>query len=137
MIRQRFYIAQYDWHVTAYYAITKYNIGEILYNLKCIGCDGDFMEEAYINLSENKLNSGLTYSNYFLRETVKVVAMADSAKQFHRCLIHEIRHLQSHIATTYNLNEKGEQVCYLMDDIIEQVHDTTAHLICNCCRNKH
>lgn len=137
MIRQRFHIEKYNWKVTAYYAITRYNIGEIMYNLKCIGCDGNFMRDAYINLSENKLNSGLTYSNSFLRETVMVVALASSAKQFHRALMHEMRHSQSHIATAFNMNEKGEGVCYLLDDIVGLTHDETAPLICNCCRTKH
>lgn len=137
MIRQRFHIDKYNWNVTAYYAITKYNIGEIMYNLKCIGCDGDFMRDAYINLSENKLNSGLTYSNSFLRETVMVVALASSAKQFHRALMHEIRHMQSHIATAFNIDEKSEEVCYLLDDIVGMIHDDIAPLICNCCRTKH
>lgn len=136
MIRQRFHIDSYDWNVTAYYAITRYNIGEILYNLKCIGCDGDFIKKAYINLSENKLNSGLTYSNYFARETVLVVALSSSAKQFHRALVHEMRHSQSHIATVLNMDEKEEGVCYLLDDIVGLTHDETAPLICNCCRTK-
>lgn len=105
-------------------------------NLKRIGCDGEYMRSAYINLSENKLNSGLTYTSYIMRETVLVVALSSSAKEFHKALMHEIRHLQSHIATAYNIDEKSEEVCYLLDDIVGLTHDTIAPLICNCCRSK-
>ncbi len=136
MIVQRYYIKEYDWTVTAYYAVTRYYIDDIMLNLRRIDCEGDFLRQAYRNLKENRLNSGLTYSNYHKRETVKVVALASSAKQFHQALMHEVRHLQSHIATAYGMNEKKEGVCYLLDDIVGQIHDTTAPLLCNCCRKK-
>ena len=136
MIRQRFLIERYYWNVTAYYAVSGYHYNEIMGSLRRIGCSGDNLRSAEKNLKENKLDSGLTYSNYAMRETVMVVALASSAKQFHRALMHEIRHLQSHIATAYNIDEKGEEVCYLLDDIVDEVHDKTASLICNCCRTK-
>lgn len=136
MIVQHYYIKEYDWEVTAYYAVTRYYIDDIIHSLRRIDCKGNTLSQARRNLKENKLNSGLTYSNYKMRETVMVVALASSAKQFHRALMHEVRHLQSHIATAYKINEKGEEVCYLLDDIVGQIHDTTAPLICNCCRKK-
>lgn len=137
MIVQQYYIERYDWVVTAYYAVTRYYIDDIILNLRRIDCDGDFLKQAYRNLRENKLNSGLTYSNYKKRETVKVVALASSAKQFHQALMHEVRHLQSHIATADRISEKGEEVCYLLDGIVGNIHDVTAPLLCNCCRKKH
>ena len=137
MIRQRFHIDRYYWNVTAYYAVTGYHFNEIMSNLRRIGCEGEDIQSACENLKANKLNSGLTYSNYMMRETVIVVALASSAEQFHRALMHEIRHLQSHIATAYNIDEKSEEVCYLLDDIVGEIHKVTAPLICECCRPKH
>ena len=137
MIRQRFHIERYYWNVTAYYAVSEYHYNEIMSSLRRIGCSGDNLSSAEKNLRENKLDSGLTYSNYAIRETVMVVALASSAKQFHRALVHEMRHSQSHIATAFNMNEKGEEVCYLLDDIVGLTHSVTSPLICNCCRSKH
>lgn len=136
MIRQRLHIDRYYWNVTAYYAVTGYHFNEIVSNLKRIGCDGEYIKTACANLKANKLNSGLTYSNYGLRETVLVVALASSAKDFHRAIMHEVRHLQSHIATAYNIDEKSEEVCYLLDDIVGEIHSVVAPLICECCRIK-
>lgn len=136
MIRQRFHIKRYYWNVTAYYAVKEYHFNEIMSNLKRIGCDGEYIKTACSNLKANKLNSGLTYSNYGLRETVLVVALASSSKDFHRALMHEVRHLQSHVATAYNIDEKGEEVCYLLDDIVGEIHSVVAPLICDCCRIK-
>lgn len=136
MIRQRFHIGRYYWNVTAYYAVTGYQYNEIMSNLERIGCSGQNLQIASENLKNNKLNTGITYSNTYMRESVMVVAVASSAEQFHRALIHEIRHLQSHIATAYNIDEKGEEVCYLLDDIVGEIHSVVAPLICNCCRTK-
>ena len=136
MIVQRFYIDKYDWVVTAYYAVTRYYVDDIMHDLEELCTECDFLDDAYKNLSENKLDSGLTYSNYRKRETILVVALASSAKDFHRALMHEVRHLQSHIATACNIDEKSEEVCYLLDDIVGEIHKTTAPLICECCRTK-
>lgn len=134
MKRQRIHIERYYWNVTAYYAVTGYHINEIMSNLGRIGCNGEYMQMAEKNLRENKLNSGLTYSNYAMRETVMVVALASSAKDFHQALMHEVRHLQSHIATAYEIDEKSEDVCYLLDNIVGEIHSVVAPLICECCR---
>lgn len=137
MIIQKFYIKKYDWSVTAYYAVSRYYVGQIMDNLERLCTEDDFLESAYRNLCENKLDSGLTYTNFREKESVLVVAIASSAKQFHRALMHEARHLQSHIATAYGIDEKGEEVCYLFDDIVGKIHKVTAPLICECCRTKH
>lgn len=134
MIRQRFHIDRYYWNVTAYYAVSGYHYNEIMGSLSRIGCSGDNLRSAEKNLKENKLDSGLTYSNYAMRETIMVVALASSAKDFHQALMHEVRHLQSHIATAYEIDEKSEEVCYLLDDIVGEIHSVVAPLICECCR---
>jgi hypothetical protein len=69
-----------------------------------------------------------------MRESVMVVAVASSAKDFHQALIHEVRHLQSQIATSYEIEEKSEEVCYPLDDIVGEIHSVVAPLICECCR---
>lgn len=137
MIIQRLYLQKYDWTITAYYAVSRYYIDKIMDNLERICSEDNYLESAYNNLKRNNLDSGLTYSNYRKKESVLVVALASSAEQFHRALMHEIRHLQSHIATVYNIDEKSEEVCYLLDDIVGEVHKVTAPLICECCRAKH
>jgi hypothetical protein len=136
MIRQRFHIERYYWNITAYYAVSGYHYNEIMGSLKRIGCRGEQLSVASENLKANTLNSGITYSNNLMRETVLVVALSSSAEDFHRALMHEIRHLQSHIATAYNIDEKSEEVCYLLDDIVGEIHNVVAPLICECCRTK-
>lgn len=132
MILHSYYIPQCDWDVTAYYAVSGYDTERIMGKLAWIGCDDYSMKKAYNNLVQNRLNSGLTYSNYFTRQSVMVVALSSSAKEYHQALMHEIRHLQSHIATTLDIDEKSEAACYLLDYIVGATHDVCSPLICGC-----
>lgn len=139
MIVQDIHIEGYSWDVRIFYAVSRYDVGQIMQALHSIGCRATHAADAYRSLQRNALDSGLTFSNYRLRRSVVVVvvvALASSAKQFHRCLIHELRHLQSHIASADNINEKSEQVCYLLDEIVGLVHDECYPLLCSCCRDK-
>lgn len=54
-----------------YYAVDTYYTEEILDNMHSIGCDGDMLRTAYENISSGNLNTGVTYSNFGTRETVK------------------------------------------------------------------
>lgn len=136
MIVQDIYIEEYAWRAKVFYAVSRYNVDEIMESLHRIGCNARFAADAYRSLCRNELNSGLTFSNFNKRCSVVVVALASSSKQFHRCLIHELRHLQSHIASTDNIDEKSEQVCYLLDSLVGYTHDFCNHLLCGCCRGK-
>lgn len=42
------------------------------------------------------------------------IGIADSKEQFINTIVHEIKHLQSHICEYYNVSEKGEQAAYLI-----------------------
>jgi len=134
MIVQDIYIDDYSWRARIFYAVTRYDVDRIMESLHGIGCRARYAAAAYRSLIRNELNSGFTFSNFNRRCSVVVVALASSSKQFHRCLVHELRHLQSHIASTDNIDEKSEQVCYLLDDLIGLTHDTCSHLLCGCCR---
>ena len=137
MVVQDIHIESCNWDARIFYAVTRYDVDAIMQALHRIGCRSQYAAEAYDNLMKNELNSGLTFSNYNRRCSVVVVALYTSAKQFHRCLTHELRHLQSHIASADGMSEKSEKVCYLLDEIVGLVHDTISPMLCECCSNKH
>ena len=136
MIVQDIHIKEYHWKARIFYAVTRYDIEEIMHSLHSIGCRAEHAKGAYKSLLRNEVGSGLTFSNYRRRHSVVVVALTSTAEQFHRCLIHELRHLQSHIASADNLDEKSEQVCYLLDELVGLTHQISAPLLCDCCREK-
>jgi hypothetical protein len=136
MIRQDIYVKQWDWTIHAFFAVTDYWVDDIMDLLWQVGCDGYTAEQAYHNLAESKMNSGLCFSSYRNRETVMVIAKTTSAAQFFNSFLHEMCHLQSHVCDVYHLNPKGEDIAYFTGDVAMQLYPKIEHLLCDCCRSK-
>ena len=136
MIRQKIYIDKYDWTAYVYYAVDQYYTDEITDLLCEIGCHGDNLLDAAQNLSESKLDSGLTYSNFAMRETVMVIALTSSAKEFAKSWRHEMGHMACHIAQAYGVDPYGEELQYIGDAIVEEMWKVAKNFLCECCRKK-
>lgn len=137
MIRQNLYIEKYDWYVYIYYAVDDYYIEEIMWMLYRIDCPYRFMQQAWDNMSANKLNQGLTYSNYKRRETVMVIGRASSAAEYENSIQHELRHLVDNMVEALNL-KPGEPPGYLAGETAMMMHPITKLLTCECenCKSK-
>lgn len=134
MLRQKFYLGSCDWDVNIYYVVTKPHAEEILEHLVHIGCGREDIQRAYVNLTSGNLDSGLTYSNSSIRESVVVIAKTSSALEFGQSWTHELGHLSTHIAQTCGLNLAGEGVRYINDELIAQTWDIARELLCEHCR---
>lgn len=137
MIRQEVYIERYDWVVHVYYAVDAYYINEIMGRLLEIDCPNKFLQQAYDNMRANKLNRGLTYSNYRRRETVMVIGLASSPAEYENSIQHELRHLVDNIVDAIGL-EPGEPPGYLTGETAMLMHPVTKLLTCECecCKKK-
>ena len=130
MIRQKIILNKYhDWEIYAYYAVTTYYIDEILEHLWNIGIDGSNALNAYNNLSNNSLNSGLCYSNYAKKKTVIVVAKSSSAKEFLNSMTHEASHACTHVATALHIDLRSEDYAYMVGDLCMEMYDKVKHLL--------
>ena len=137
MIYKQIILDNYDdWVVDVYFGVTHWDVNVIMDNLHYIGCDGKIAHTAYKNLSSGNLNTGLTYSNFAKHHSVMVIGVADSAKQFLNTLTHEQYHLTAHIGRVFYLDMYGEEVCYLMGDISQELFKVSRKFICECCRTK-
>ena len=138
MIRQRFALPKYEWSCMVYYAVDTYYTEEILDNMHSIGCDGDMLRTAYENISSGNLNTGVTYSNFGTRETVMVIALTSSPKEFAKSWRHECGHMATHICKAFGIDPYGEEIQYIGDDIIEKTWEYAKTLLCecDCCKNK-
>lgn len=133
MIRQQFTLDRAEgWKVTCYYAVTHYEVGEILHTLAEAGADDKSLERAYDNLSHGNLNTGLCYSGD--GESVLVVSVASCGEQFCNSVFHEVHHLATQIAGTLGIDLRGEEVCYLAGEIGQKMHPIIAHYLCENCR---
>ena len=117
MIKQMFYIDKYDWQIVVLYEVSYYNKDYVINKLKEI-CDNDnIIAQARNNLNLRSYNTGFTYSDLNKQQTLIVIGKANSSYELINTIVHEANHLKSHIATAYNINEKGEEVSYLIGGI--------------------
>ena len=138
MIVDEFILKKYDWHCKVYYAVDCYYVTEIISDMYDIGCDGDMLRAAYENINSGSLNTGVTYSNFLKRETVMVIALTSSAKEFAKSWRHECGHMATHICQALDINPYGEEIQYIGDDIIEETWDYAKSPLCDCkcCKKK-
>lgn len=133
MIRQTIYLDRADgWKITCYYAVTHYEVEEILQTMERAGADDESLERAYDNLSSGNLNTGLCYSGN--GESVMVISCASSPAQFLNSLVHELHHLASHIASALGYNQKGEEACYIGGETAEKMYKVASKFLCEHCR---
>lgn len=136
MIVQEFTLPRARWKVKVYYSVTGYYLYEILAELRKIGCRGDTLNDAYRQLYNCELNTGLTYSNCETRQSVMIIAHTTSTEEFANSLQHEQNHLKRHIAKTLGIDPYSEEDSYLAGDISAAMHPAAKTLLCEDCRAK-
>lgn len=136
MIKQTFYIEEYDWRVYAYFAVDCYYVDEIMEHLFKLRCNGTTAKQAYQSLSSCKLDTGLTYTSNELRSTLMVIGLTSSAQEFFNSLFHELNHVEAHICKANNLDPYGEKRAYMLGELAMQMFPTIQPLLCTNCKVK-
>lgn len=122
MIKQLFRIDKYDWKVIVLYEISYRDTDYVINMLKQMDAPDYILRSAYKNVNEGQPNTGFIYSDYDKQRSIIVVSKTTSNQELIDTIVHEANHLQSHIATVFNLDEKGEEVCYLIGDIVKRMY---------------
>jgi hypothetical protein len=136
MIRQVIELNRQGWRVVAMFAVTRHDVDDVMDELFGIGCDGRFAKQAWENMNSGKINTGLTYTNYFRRCSVVVVGETSGADEFLNSLVHETHHLVAHIGKALGLDTMGEEVCYLHGELVRMMFPECHELLCDRCRGK-
>lgn len=123
----------YDWNVTAFFDADVEDEEMIMSELWYIGCPEHTMARVQGNLRRGRMDTGFTYSNRMMRESVMTVGKASSPAEFLNSYTHELRHLVDDIAVTSFLPMRGEAVGYLTGELSweywKEIHD---FLCCRC-----
>ena len=130
MLKQSFYLDNYDWHIIVYYSIHTYHVDEIMQHLHRIGIKGEDADKAYKNLSSGEVNKGITFVKN--GEAVAVIGRASSAAQYADSIQHEIQHLAIFIADAEGIPLKDEEVCYIGGEIARKMWTRTKFLTSEC-----
>ena len=133
MIGQYFNIPKYDWEVEVYYNVDKYDINFCIKKLKRLTAQSKYYKECFETLHTDKLDRAYIYSSLRLKSSVIFIGNPSSTGELIDTIAHEANHLKTHIATFYNIDEKDEEVCYIIGDIAKKMSDTFVQLICNKC----
>jgi hypothetical protein len=130
MIKQEFTLDNYDWHITVFYAVHGYYVSDIMAKLHEIGISTDVAKNAFECLSENKVNTGLTYVNN--GKAVCIIGYSSSAAEYANSIQHEIMHLAIFISRAEGIELDSEEVCYIGGEIAQKMHPKTKLLTSHC-----
>ena len=75
-------------------------------------------------------NSGFTHTNFNKRLSIVGIGKADSKKQFLNTIVHEAKHIQSHICNYYDVDEDSEDAAYLIGYIVMKMYDCFKQYLC-------
>ena len=69
-----------------------------------------------------KQNTGFTYTNLDKRTSIVGISSTSSYEQFMNTIVHEAKHVQSHICEYYNVPEDSEEAAYLIGYIVQKMY---------------
>lgn len=67
-------------------------------------------------------DTGFTYTDYNKKLSIVGIAPTSNQEQFLNTIVHEAKHVQSHICNYYNVEEDDEQAAYLIGYIVQKMH---------------
>lgn len=121
MRRQHIQIGRDDWDIYVYYNPTRSDaikIAEVLFDL---GCPKKSIISS-LRVVTRQYNTGMTFSNTRRRTSVVCIGNALSVEQFMNTVVHEAKHVQSHICGYYGIPEDGENAAYLIGHIVQRMY---------------
>lgn len=75
----------------------------------------------YYDVDLGEVNSGFTQTDFRKRKSVVVIGKSTSRGQFLNTIVHEAKHVQSHICRYYGVPENGEDAAYLIGYIVQRM----------------
>lgn len=120
MITQYIQLKNVDWNILVYYNVDIYDFAEVSDSLRQISCSKSDMKKAFKVL--HKKNTGFTFSNDHYKMSIVCVGKATDVGQFIDTVIHEAKHVQSHICEYYNIEEDGEDAAYLIGHLVHKMY---------------
>lgn len=127
MAAQYIQLPRKTWNILVYYNVNQEDFVEIEDSLRQIECPKKDIKKAF-NVLKNK-NTGFTFSNTDYRMSIVCIGEATNTSQFVSTVIHEAKHVQSHICQYYNISERSEDAAYLIGHIVRMMYKMLIKLI--------
>ena len=79
------------------------------------------------NVWLGKRDTGFTHTDFNKKRSIVGISLTTSKEQFFNTLVHEIKHVQSHICMYYNVEEDSEAAAYLSGFIAQKMYKCFRH----------
>ena len=76
-----------------------------------------------------KPNTGFTHTDFKKKRSIVAISYSTTREQFFNTMIHELKHVQSHICRYYKVSEDSEEAAYLIGYLAQQVHKNLLYFI--------
>ena len=83
--------------------------------------DGYWDVIAVYNVELGQKNTGFTHTDFKKKRSIIGISKVTSKEQFLNTVVHEAKHLQSHICKYYEVNEDSEDAAYLIGYIVQSM----------------
>ena len=120
MISQYIQLGDRDWNILVYYNVKPEDFIEVVDSLEQLECSDKDLKKALRTL--RRKNTGFTFSNTDYKMSVVCIGHAQNVGQFVNTVIHEAKHVQSHICEYYNIEEDTETAAYLIGHIVHEMY---------------
>lgn len=100
-----------------YFFFKKDKLNLLIKHLHKINCTDRKINKA-INIMYSK-NSGFTFTNFKKMTSIVGISKTTDLSQWFNTLVHELKHVQSHICEYYNISERGEEAAYLIGYLMQ------------------
>ena len=127
MISQYIQLGDRQWNVLVYYNVQPKDFVEIEDSLIQLDCPEDDLKLALKTL--RKKNTGFTFSNEDYKMSIVCIGEATNIGQFINTIIHETKHVQSHICSYYNIPETSETAAYLIGHLVHRMYKMLEKII--------
>lgn len=74
-------------------------------------------------------DTGFTHTDFNNKRSIVGISNYSSKEQFFNTLIHEAKHVQSHICKYYNVEENSEYAAYLIGYIVQKMYKSFKNII--------
>lgn len=108
------------WYMLIYYNVDSSDKDELIKALKWMNCPKKDIEAA-IKVLRRK-NTGFTFTNSDYKTSIVCVSKTTSVSQFVSTVVHEAKHVQSHICSYYDVDEGSEEAAYLIGYIAKRMY---------------
>ena len=122
MIRHIVCVNKYNWLVIFLFNVGAGDIKSVIQHLRYIYANNEIIKSVINNINSGE-NCAITITNRNLQKSVISFNKTSSIKELVNSIVHECRHVESHIADKYNIDEKGESVAYMIGELVSDIYE--------------